>query len=235
MSSPTSPPAVLTLLGHRIRWQLLQSLALSDLNVQELTAAVKQPQNLVSYHLHKLLEHGIVKEHRSIADGRVIYYNLDLNRLAAIYAQIGYALHPALSYSAPFTPEKPSKKINVLFICTHNSARSQIAEAVLRAESAGAVEVHSAGTDPSQVHPLALKVLEARRIDPSGLHAKDLAQFTNQQFQYIITVCDRAKESCPVATQCESIGASLILPKCRVMSEIDTLPSTMQPVNFNPG
>jgi protein-tyrosine-phosphatase len=128
----------------------------------------------------------------------VICYNLDLNRLASIYAQIGYALHPALLSAEPFTLEKLNKKINVLFVCTHNSARSQIAEALLRAESHGVIEVHSAGTEPSQIHPLAAQIIRERHLDPADQNAKALAQFTNRQFQYIITVCDRAKESCPI-------------------------------------
>lgn len=90
--------------------------------------------------------------------------------------------------------------LRVLFLCTGNSARSQMAEALLRHMTRGNAEVVSAGTDPkSTIHPVAKAVLEEKfNIDTSGLHPKHMRQFADQAFDYVITVCDRAAESCPV-------------------------------------
>ncbi|CAN5614197.1 arsenate reductase ArsC [soil metagenome] len=89
-------------------------------------------------------------------------------------------------------------KLRVLFLCTHNSARSQMAEALLRHHGADTVEVYSAGTEPGQVHPLAVRAMAESGIDISGAESKSLDQFVDQKFDYVITVCDRANESCPV-------------------------------------
>ena len=92
------------------------------------------------------------------------------------------------------------KRLRVLFLCTGNSARSQIAEALFRKLSRGRADAFSAGTQPQpEVHPLALDVLRERfDIDTSSLHPKHLNQFVGEEFDYVITVCDRAAESCPV-------------------------------------
>jgi arsenate reductase len=90
------------------------------------------------------------------------------------------------------------KKLRVLFLCTHNSARSQIAEALLRHHGGEDVEVYSAGTEPSQVHPLAIRAMAESGIDIADADSKHLNQFIGQDFSYVITVCDRANESCPV-------------------------------------
>jgi thioredoxin type arsenate reductase len=198
----TNPPEFLQLMGHEIRWQLLQALSFTDMHVQELVDATNRPQNLVSYHLRKLLEHGILQEHRSIADGREIYYSLDLDRVRASYFSVGEMLHPALGED-PQSQHKErmmdtNRMVRVLFLCTHNSARSQIAEGILRTKSNGKVEVYSAGSEATQIHPLAVRALSEMNIDISRQYSKGLEQFISQPFDYIITVCDRAKESCPV-------------------------------------
>jgi len=90
-------------------------------------------------------------------------------------------------------------KPRVLFLCTHNAARSQMAEGIMRALSRGAVDVESAGTEPSHVHPLAVDAV--RRLlnaDISRHRSKHLNEFVGQRFDYVITVCDRAREACPV-------------------------------------
>lgn len=96
--------------------------------------------------------------------------------------------------SAPAAPDP----IRVIFVCTGNSARSQMAEALLRREGGGAFEVVSAGVDPKGVHPLTVEVLAAVGIDISGAESKSLGRFLGQRFDYVITVCDRARASCPV-------------------------------------
>lgn len=86
----------------------------------------------------------------------------------------------------------------VLILCTGNSARSQMAEGLLRTLSAGALEVYSAGTAPSQVNPLAIRAMAERGIDISQHRSKHLNEFLAQPFDVVITVCDQAAEVCPV-------------------------------------
>ncbi len=88
--------------------------------------------------------------------------------------------------------------IRVLFVCTHNSARSQIAEALLGRYGGTDFEVHSAGTEVRGVNPYAVRVLGELGIDWSAARSKLVTQFLDQRFDYVITVCDRARETCPV-------------------------------------
>lgn len=88
--------------------------------------------------------------------------------------------------------------IRVLFVCTGNSARSQMAEAILRQIGRGAFETFSAGTDPRGVNPLTMRALANVGIDASAARSKSVTEFLGQSFDYVITVCDRARESCPV-------------------------------------
>jgi len=89
------------------------------------------------------------------------------------------------------------KKKRVLFICTHNAARSQMAEGLLRALHGDRYEVFSAGTEPDRVSPYAIRVMDEIGIDIGAHRAKSLQEFLDQEFDYVITVCDHAKESCP--------------------------------------
>ena|SRR5579883_394852 len=86
----------------------------------------------------------------------------------------------------------------VLFLCTHNSARSQMAEGLLRHLGGEQYDVHSAGTEQTRVRPEAIAVMQERGIDISGQTSKTLDQFLNQPFDYVITVCDQANEACPI-------------------------------------
>jgi arsenate reductase len=89
------------------------------------------------------------------------------------------------------------EKKRVLFICTHNAARSQMAEGLLRALYGNRYEVFSAGTEPGRVSPYAIRVMAEIGIDISAHRSKGLQEFLDQTFDYVITVCDHAKESCP--------------------------------------
>jgi arsenate reductase len=91
----------------------------------------------------------------------------------------------------------PDKK-SVLFVCTGNSARSQMAEGLLRHEGADSYCVSSAGTHPTHVRPEAVAVMKEVGIDISGHCSKSVDQFVGQQFDYVITVCDNAKKTCPM-------------------------------------
>ena len=91
-----------------------------------------------------------------------------------------------------------SKPRRVLILCTGNSARSQMAEGILRHDSAGKFEVHSAGLQPSAVRPEAITVMREIGIDISGHRSKSVDEFAGQDFDYVITVCDNANETCPM-------------------------------------
>jgi arsenate reductase len=88
--------------------------------------------------------------------------------------------------------------MRVLFLCTGNSARSQMAEGLLRSFGGGRYEVLSAGTRPSLVRPEAIAVMSELGIDLSGHRSKNVREFDGQHFDYVITVCDQANESCPI-------------------------------------
>ena len=88
--------------------------------------------------------------------------------------------------------------IRVLFLCTGNSARSIIAEAILNDIGGGAFDVHSAGTSPKGINSVTVKVLEQAGLSTTGLASKSMDAFLGERFDYVITVCDRAAEQCPV-------------------------------------
>ena len=89
-------------------------------------------------------------------------------------------------------------KKRVLILCTGNSARSQMAEGLLRHDAGDRFEVESAGTKPSRVRPEAIAAMKELGIDISNHKSKSVEEFTSREFDYILTVCDHAKESCPV-------------------------------------
>ncbi|WP_210585185.1 metalloregulator ArsR/SmtB family transcription factor [Streptomyces sp. GESEQ-35] len=198
-----APPEFVRLAAHPLRWRLLTELADGDYRVRELVERVGEPQNLVSYHLRLLRDGGLVTARRSSFDGRDSYYHLDLEHCAEGLAASGAALHPALS-QAPAPTRRPvarerSRRAAVLFVCTGNSARSPIAEALLRHHTAGRVTTASAGTSPKpQVHPHAVRVLrESFGIDLSGRHTQHVDDLVGRRFDHVITLCDKAREVCP--------------------------------------
>jgi arsenate reductase (thioredoxin) len=90
-----------------------------------------------------------------------------------------------------------TEKTRVLFLCTHNSARSQMAEGLLRDLAGDQFEVMSAGTEATRVRPLAIRAMEEIGVDISGQESKTLDRYLDQPFDYVITVCDDANEACP--------------------------------------
>jgi arsenate reductase (thioredoxin) len=92
----------------------------------------------------------------------------------------------------------------VLFLCTHNSARSQMAEGLLRALAGDRFEVHSAGTEATYVRPLAVQVMEEIGVDISGQESKTLDRYLDEPFDHVITVCDDANEACPFFPRAQS-------------------------------
>jgi len=91
-----------------------------------------------------------------------------------------------------------AEPIRVLFVCTGNSARSLMAEALVRHKGGTAFEVHSAGTEPRGINPLTLRVLAEAGIDAAWARSKSVTEYLGQQFDYVITVCDQARQTCPV-------------------------------------
>jgi ArsR family transcriptional regulator, arsenate/arsenite/antimonite-responsive transcriptional repressor / arsenate reductase (thioredoxin) len=193
-----APPEFLQLAGHPLRWRLLGELARSDRVVSELTGLVGEPQNLVSYHLGKLRDGRLVSARRSSADRRDTYYGLDLARIGSLLSATGGALHPGLRLIRPARDDAVTGPVRVLFLCTGNSARSQMAEALAKARSGGAVEAFSAGSHPSALHPNAVRVMrDEHGLDLTGHASKHLDVFEGQRFDWVISLCDRVREVCP--------------------------------------
>ena len=195
-----SPLEFLQLVADPLRWQLLGELALSDRRVGELTELLGKPQNLVSYHLGELRKSGLVSARRSSADGRDAYYRVDLRRCGEMLCAAGRGLQPGLQLELrapePLSLEK-MRAPRVLFLCTGNSARSQMAEALLEHRSGHLIQAHSAGSHPKPLHPNAVRVMAERGIDISGRPTKHLDRLARTRFDHLITLCDKVREVCP--------------------------------------
>ena len=198
VDSGVALPEFLQLVGHPLRWRLLGELAQSDRMVHELTGLVGQPQNLVSYHLGKLRDACLVSARRSSADRRDAYYTVDLTRFGDLLSATGGALHPGLRPIPQPSGSARTGTVRVLFLCTGNSARSQMAEALTRARSGGVAEAYSAGSHPKPLHPNAVRVMrDEYGIDLAGRLSKHLGVFAEQRFDWVISLCDRVREVCP--------------------------------------
>ena len=138
---------------------------------------------------------------RSSADGRDAYYSLELARCGALLTATGGALHPGLRLTpAPSGkhPRRPGRaRPRVLFLCTGNSARSQMAQALVEHLADGAIEASSAGSEPKPLHPNAVRAMREHGIDIAGRRSKHLSRFTDRRFDYVISLCDRVREVCP--------------------------------------
>jgi len=191
-----TPPGFLRLAGHPLRWRLLSELSRSDRQVRELKVLTGERQSLVSYHLGQLRAGGLVSMRRSSADRRDAYYCIDLARCAELLVGTGAALHPGLRLVLP-----PAGTIQVharvLFLCTGNSARSQMAEALVQHLAGEAITAASAGSHPKSLHPNAVRAMLEYGIDITGRQAKHVSTFDGQRFDYVISLCDRVREVCP--------------------------------------
>ena len=202
----------LAVAGHPLRWRLLRELAESDLRVSELTTRVGERQSLVSYHLGLLRDAGLVSAHRSSADHRDSYYSAHLIRCAELLGAAATALHPALRLRPALPEGSESPSARVLFLCTGNSARSQMAEGWLQHLTAGRVQAFSAGSQPTRVHPNAVRVMRAQGVDLAGRRAKHFDEFLDQPFDCVVTVCDRVREVCPEFPGARTIHWSILDP-----------------------
>lgn len=194
----------------------------------ELVEEVDERQNLVSYHLGLLRRAGLVLERRSSLDSRDVYYSLNLGGLRGGLDQALSSLHPALRIPPPEARppivEGPRQR-RLLFVCTGNSARSQLAEAIARKLARGSVEVLSAGPQPTVVHPVALAVLKELGLPADGLRSKGIEQVRGK-FDFVVTLCDVARENCsPFAGRPELVHWSLPDPVRPGASGRDLLPA----------
>jgi ArsR family transcriptional regulator len=190
-SAPDTTLHLLKLLADDRRWRLLLELRLSDRQVSELVARTGLPQNLVSYHLGLLRQAGLVQVHRSDADARALYYGLDMAVLQQAQQQISTSLHLTASPADEMLPAVP-----VVFLCTGNSVRSQMAEGWLRHLSRGQVPAQSAGTHPRHVDPRAIHAMAEAGIDISQQWSKGLDALDATPPGIVVTVCDNAREEC---------------------------------------
>src|SRR5262249_40888260 len=156
-------------LADESRLLTMRLLARSDLRAGEIGEALHLPSNAVSYHLKQLRALGLLRDRRSSADARDVYYHLDVDRLHRLFGAAGDALYPGMAVSPNGLPESEAvdaRPLRVLFLCTHNSARSQLAEGILRYMGGDHVEAFSAGSEPTEVDPDAVAVLRELGIDP---------------------------------------------------------------------
>jgi ArsR family transcriptional regulator, arsenate/arsenite/antimonite-responsive transcriptional repressor / arsenate reductase (thioredoxin) len=169
-----------------------------------------------------------VTARRSSFDGRDSYYSLDLHRYSRLLVDAGAALHSALQLTAQASapPARLRRRPRVLLLCTGNSARSQIAEALLREFSGGSVQSFSAGSKPKPLHPNAVAVMRARAIDIAQQPSKHLDTFRRQRFDWAITLCDRVREVCPeFPGEPQTIHWSIPDPAAEPGSDAETYPA----------
>jgi protein-tyrosine-phosphatase/DNA-binding transcriptional ArsR family regulator len=189
-------PPLMRMASHPLRWALLSELAASDQRVRELAAAVDEPQNLVSYHLRLLRSSGLVDARHSSFDGRDTYYHLNLTRCAGAFGEAAAALHPALAPAPTTTPTARPAVRSVLFLCTGNSARSPMAEALLQKKGQGRIRAASAGSHPKpHVHRNAVRIMrDMYGIDLRDGRPQSLTAVARRRFDHVITLCDKVRE-----------------------------------------
>lgn len=193
-------------LSDETRIRLLKLLQQRELCVCELMQALNMTQPRVSRNLRILKDAGLVKDRR---EGLWVHYSLDESSFNVFAGQMLKLLKDWLNDDETVNKDMENlkkavrlsakDKVQVLFICTGNSARSQIAEGLLRMQAQDMADVYSGGTEPQKdVHPLAKKVMEEHGIDLSLHYAKGLDRFLNKKFDIIVTVCDKARQTCPI-------------------------------------
>jgi len=200
MAPGPTPSEFLQLVADPQRWALLAALGRSDRRVGELADLTDNAPNLVSYHLGALRSAGLVTARKSSADGRDTYYRLDPERCRELLDAAGIAIHPALARAEATAPPlrvRRGRKPRIRFLCTGNSARSQMAEALIDERTHHGVTARSAGSEPRPLHPDAVHVMAERGIDISNRRSKHLDQFRHTDFDSVVTLCDRVREVCP--------------------------------------
>jgi ArsR family transcriptional regulator, arsenate/arsenite/antimonite-responsive transcriptional repressor / arsenate reductase (thioredoxin) len=196
MAVAPSPP-VLGVLAHDLRWTIASLLVAGDLRTSEIVARTGQAPSLVSYHLARLRDAGLVSVRRSTADGRDSYHTLDLDAIGGAVTGMASQIHPGLLAAAGVRPAEPTgPPAQVLFICSGNSARSPMAEGWLNHLGGGQVTARSAGISPGSLHPFAVAAMAEQGVDISGHRPTHMSEFALGSFTRVITLCDRAREHC---------------------------------------
>lgn len=185
-------------------FRLLARVAPEGLAAGELAQRVGLPASTLSFHLQHLANADLVHCERR---GRSLVYSLRTETLRELFWFLGEdCCQGRTDLCAPVTGRiearlreaDESPRPAVLFLCSHNSARSQMAEALLRRAAGDRFDVHSGGLRPREVHPLTLRVLEEEGIETAELHSKDLGQFLGKvPIHYAIVVCETAQDDCP--------------------------------------
>jgi arsenate reductase len=198
----------LSALAQGSRLEVFQALAReapAGLAAGALADQLGVPPSTLSFHLDQLVNAGLVQRER---EGRSLVYSLDVeavNELIwflgedACQGNIALCVDPLARVRARVDEAKTVViRPRVLFLCSRNSARSQMAEAILRREAGDRLEVHSCGLRPQPIHPLTLRVLEEVGLDTSSLRAKDLGDFLGKiSIHHAIIVCESANDHCP--------------------------------------
>jgi ArsR family transcriptional regulator, arsenate/arsenite/antimonite-responsive transcriptional repressor / arsenate reductase (thioredoxin) len=184
------------------RLAIISLLSTGPMLVGDICNASGLPLTLVSQHLRVLRESGMVRAERDGKDARAVWYSLNPQRIKEIQKALSMVFDMTKIVDRRIPEAKQGlnfkgEKFSVLFLCSGNSARSQMSEALLQHYGKGLIEGRSAGTHPRKVHPLTVKVLEEIGLDTTGLKTKHYSVFSRESFRYVITVCDRANEECP--------------------------------------
>lgn len=193
------------LLANPVRWKLVRQLAFSDQRVRELAKILGQPQNLVSYHLRQLRDGGLVTSRRSSFDARDAYYSLNLIACSRALTDAAAAVHPGLVHWPRTRQGEDSGRTGpaqrVLFVCTGNSGRSPMAQALLAHRGGSHIQAGSAGIRPRPLHPMAAAVMRDRYgIDITRHRPLSVEAIAGWRFDYVISLCDKAREACPEFT-----------------------------------
>ena len=197
-----SPPSFLRLAGHPLRWRLLRELARSDRQVRELCALIGRPQSLVSYHLGRLRTEqaglgapqlGRPPRHLLQPRAGALRGTADGGRRGAAPGPAAYPA-PSATAAAAVGPRTAAGAVPV----HGNSARSQMAQALVEHLAGGAVEASSAGSDPKPLHPNAVRAMRrARHRHRRPAAPSTSASSPSTRFDYVISLCDRVREVCP--------------------------------------
>jgi arsenate reductase len=209
----TDAVGALAALAQEARLQIFRTLARegpAGLAAGALSEQLGLPPSTLSFHLDQLVVAGLLRRERS---GRSVIYSLDVGAVNELLWFIGedccqgnlaLCAEPTARIRARVDEAaRPTNRPRVLFLCSRNSARSQMAEAILRREAGDRFEVHSCGLKPQEIHPFTLRVLAEAGLDTSALHSKDLGDFLGKlSIHYAIIVCEAANDQCPKLHPC---------------------------------
>lgn len=193
---------LLTILADATRLAILNLLASNNepVCVSDIAQQIERTQPTITHHLNILREAGLIEGRR---DGVWMYYCLNRAKLLVLQAILAdvYNVNAAVPVSLARAnlrgvPDMARRQIRVLFLCTHNQARSQMAEGLLKKLGGKRFEVFSAGSEPADnLHPLTATLLKERGVNTDDLYPKSINQFLEQSFDYVITTCE--EDDCP--------------------------------------